>query len=334
MNRELPFDQTSGPDVVVIGGGPAGLSATLTLARCRRSVVLCDAGTQRNVAAETMWAFPTREGLAPDAFRRLAREELERYPEVSFRDTRVVDVRTAQGQAFEVLLEDGGSVRCRKLLIATGLVDVLPQIDGLAERFGHSVFQCPYCDAYEFGDAPIAYHARGRRAMEMGRALTAWSRDVLLCPDGPAGLSAADVQALARNGVRIDPRPIASLQGEDRRLERIVFRDGGSDARHALFFDTPSHPQSALAERLGCVFNRNRGVRVGAHGETTVKGVYVAGNILRDVQLSIVAAAEGTKAAFGINRAMTREDFLARAAGESAVAPALVQHDAPSPEPV
>jgi thioredoxin reductase len=147
----------------------------------------------------------------------------------------------------------------------------------------------------------------------MARAMTAWARDIVLCTDGPARYSRAERTALERNGIRTEPRPIERLDGVRGRLRAVVFRDGSRLSRDTMFFDTPSRGQSRLAESLGCSFGRDGGVLCGEYEATSVPGVFVAGNIIRDVQLSIVAAAEGARAAFGINLALTREDFARRA---------------------
>jgi thioredoxin reductase len=143
----------------------------------------------------------------------------------------------------------------------------------------------------------------------MSRALTAWSRDVLLCTDGPSGLTRAQVEMLERNGVRVVRHKVQGLESRDGKLTAVRFKGGLSIPRKALFFNTPSWPQSPLAAELGCKFAHHGGVLCGKYEATSVPGVYVAGNIIRDVQLAIVAAAEGTRAAFGINRALTCEDF-------------------------
>jgi thioredoxin reductase len=153
----------------------------------------------------------------------------------------------------------------------------------------------------------------------MARALTAWSRDIILCSDGPARFTAEQRQQLTGNGIRLIQQPILRLEGEAGRLRQIHFRDGSRVQRDALFFDTASHGQSDLTRQLGCTFNSHGGVVCGKYEATAVPGVYVAGNIIRNVQLSIVAAAEGANAAFGINRALTREDFLRRAKGASQI---------------
>jgi thioredoxin reductase len=204
---------------------------------------------------------------------------------------------------------------CRKLLIATGVFDQLPKLEGIEPLFGTSVFQCPYCDGWEVRDQPVAVYGVHRRGLEIARALTAWSDDILLCSDGRSRLGSDDRVALERNGIELAEERIARLDGRDGQLQRIVFRSGRCEARTALFFDTPCSAQSSLAESIGCQFTHKGGVRCGQHEATSVPGVFVAGNIIKDVQLAIVAAAEGARAAFGINRALTREEFERKATG-------------------
>jgi thioredoxin reductase len=297
-------------DVVIAGAGPAGLSAALILGRARRRVLLCDTGTPRSWASKEMHAYLGRDGTPPQEFLALARREVCRYPGVRYLPQEVCAARRAAG-GFTVQLADGRRVRCRKLLIATGLFDIIPRIPGIDTLFGRSVFQCPYCDGWEMRDRRVLVFGRRQRGFEMARAITAWSRDIVLCTDGAAGYSAAQRRLLKRNDIRLVEKHIVQLEGSRGRLRQVRFSDGETLARDALFFDTPSREQSRLAESLGCQFDRNGGVRCGEYEATSVPGVFVAGNITRDVQLSIVAAAEGARAAFGINRALTREDFEA-----------------------
>jgi thioredoxin reductase len=302
-------------DVVIAGAGPAGLSAALVLGRARRTVLLCDTGTPRSWAAKEMHGFLTRDGIRPSEFRRLAHRELSRYPGVVFRATEVnAAARTADGH-FAVTIGKGSRVRSRKLLIATGVVDHLPMLEGIEQFFGTSVFQCPYCDGWEMRDAPIAVYGKRRRGFEMARAMTAWSRNIVLCTDGAAMLSETERAHLQRNRISIIEQRIERLDGRRGQLREIVFCGGRRLKRSALFFDTPSSGQSTLAQALGCQFARHGGIKCGQHEATSVPGVFVAGNIIKDVQMAIVAAAEGTRAAFGINRALTREDFDRRATG-------------------
>jgi len=300
-------------DVVIVGAGPAGLSAALILARACRRVLLCDTGTPRSWAAKQMHGFLTREGISPHEFRELARRELKQFPNLEYL-SREVTAAKRRGDGFIVRM-GRQSATCRKLLIATGVFDQLPKLEGIEPLFGNSVFQCPYCDGWEVRGQPIAVYGVHRRGLEIARALTAWSDDILLCSDGRSRLGSDDRVALERNGIELVEERIARLEGRDGQLQRIVFRSGRYEARTALFFDTPCSAQSSLAESIGCQFTHKGGVRCGQHEATSVPGVFVAGNIIKDVQLAIVAAAEGARAAFGINRALTREEFERKATG-------------------
>jgi thioredoxin reductase len=306
-------------DVVIVGGGPAGLSAALVLGRACRRVLVCDSGTPRSWASKAMHAFLTRDGIPPDTFRRMAREELRRYRNVTFRRVEVQEAERAGSEGFRLRTAGDRQASCRKLLIATGVFDRLPPIPGIASFFGTSVFQCPYCDGWEQRHTQVAVYGKGQRGVEMARSLTAWTRDIVWCSDGKANVPDRQRARLRGNGIRIREERIAALEGKDGRLRSIVFRDGSRLARRALFFDTPVAAQSRLAESLGCQFGRRGGVRCWRYEATSVPGVFVAGNIIKDVQLAIVAAAEGARAAFGINKALTREDFERRATGRRVV---------------
>lgn len=302
-------------DVIVVGAGPAGLSAALVLGRACRKVLLCDTGTPRSWASKEMHSFLTRDGIHPAQFRRIAHRELARYGSVTFRQVEVTHaVRLTTGR-FRITLKGKRTVTARKMLLATGVFDHLPPLTGIEAFFGTSVFQCPYCDGWEMRGAPIAVYGKRQRGFEMARAMTAWTRDIALCTDGPAGLPASARDHLRRNGIELIEERIAALVGKHGVLQAVTFRTGRILPRSALFFDTPSSEQSKLAATLGCKFARHGGIKCGQYEASSVPGVFVAGNIIKDVQLSIVAAAEGTRAAFGINRALTREDFETRATG-------------------
>jgi len=302
-------------DTVIIGGGPAGLSAALVLGRCCRKVLICDAGTPRNWAAHKMHGFLTRDSIAPSEFRAHAHRELGRYDSVEFWEGEVTDVTRKKDGTFRVLLGDDHAAICRKLLIATGVADQLPKLPRIDEFWGKSVHQCPYCEGWEVRNKPIAVYGKRSRGFEMARAMTAWTSDIALCTNGNSGLLAEQKEHLSRNGVEVIEDSIAELAGKNGQLDAVIFTSGRRLPRRALFFDTPCALQSEIARKLGCTFTKKGGVRSGRYEATSVPGVFVAGNIIKDVQLAIVAAAEGTRAAFGINRSLTREDFERRATG-------------------
>ncbi len=295
-------------DVIIVGAGPAGLSAALILGRCRRSVLLCDTGRPRNAASLAMHGFITRDGIPPDEFLRIGREQLQQYESVELRSISVSDARQLD-DAFEVQLEDGTRVTSRKLLLTTGVVDELPEIEGIEKLYGRSVHHCPYCDGWEVRDQPLAIYGKGRHGYELALELTVWSRDLALCTNGEP-LEEKQRQRLARNNIRVCEERITRLEGKDGILERIIFADGAVLPRRALFFFSEEHQHSDLPEKMGCDFTKRGAVRTGEYEGTCVPGLYVAGDSSRRVQLVIVAASEGAQAAFAINTELLKEDLF------------------------
>jgi thioredoxin reductase len=286
-------------DVIIVGAGPAGLSAALILGRSRRRVLVCDTGKPRNAAAHAMHGFLSRDGTAPREFLRVAREQMRQYDTVELRDIEVTLAECRDGR-FQVTLADGSELDSRKLLIATGVLDNVPDIPGFRELYGKSVFHCPYCDGWEVRDQPLAIYGRGARGLGLSLELTGWSRDLVLCTDGPPEIAPDDLARLDRHGIR--------LEGPAR-LERLVFATGDPLARHALFFTTGQTQQSELATRLGCQMNDKGTVRTGKYEATHLPGLFVAGDASRAVQWVVVAASEGAEAAFAINCDLLDEDL-------------------------
>lgn len=294
-------------DVIIVGAGPAGLSAALILGRSRRRVLVCDTGKPRNAASRAMHGFLTRDGMPPREFLRVAREQMTQYDTVAIADIEVTAAECVNGR-FEVRLANGAHHTARKLLIATGVVDNLPGLPGFEALYGISVFHCPYCDGWEVRDRPLAIYGRGERGLGLSLELTAWSRDLVLCTDGPSGLAAGDRERLERHRIPVREDRVVRLEGSER-LERIVFASGPPLEREALFFTTGQTQQSQLAQRLGCEINEKGTVRTGKYETTHLRGLYVAGDASRAVQWVVVAAAEGAEAAFAINTDLLKEDI-------------------------
>ena len=278
------------------------------LGRCRRSVLVCDVGEPRNAKSSGLHGYLTRDGIAPADFLDIAREEVARYPSVELYRGKIVDARTTSG-GFIVECLGGLRFSSRKLLLATGVVDELPQLQGLPELYGRSVHHCPYCDGWEWRDHPLAVYGRGEPASALAIGLTVWSDDVVLCSDGPSELSEKEEEALARAGIEVHEEPIVRLEGKDGRLERVVFASGAPLSRSALFFGSGQHQRSPLAEKLGAQFNAKGAVDTGVCESTNVPGLYVAGDSSKEAQFVIVAAAEGTQAALAINKALLKDDL-------------------------
>jgi thioredoxin reductase len=296
-------------DVVIVGGGPAGLSAALILGRCRRSVLICDTGRPRNAASQALHGYLTRDGIPPSEFLALGRSDLAKYDTVRLTAVGAAAAVCEAVGRFKVTLEDGEVVIARKLLIATGVVDTLPEIDGIREFYGRSVFHCPYCDGWELRDQPIAVYGQGSRALGLSLELTAWSRDLVLCTDGPCEIDGEGLAKLERNGIAVREDRVTALEGRDGILERLVFEHGDPLPRRAMFFTTGQSQQSELARHLGCAMNDKGTVATGKYETTHLPGLFVAGDASRAVQWVIVAAAEGAEAAFAINTDLLKEDL-------------------------
>jgi thioredoxin reductase len=294
-------------DVIIVGAGPAGLSAALILGRCRRQVLVLDTDKPRNAASHAMHGFLSRDGIQPAEFRRIARQQLTQYRSVKFaRKEATAACQVEDG--FEVTVADGKRLRCRKLLLATGVVDELPAVDGINAFYGRSVFHCPYCDGWESRDQPIAVYSKNANGVGLALELTVWSKDIVLCTDG-GRLDAKHVARLQDHKIAWRRDPIARLEGVGDRLRRLVFENGESLTRRVMFFSMGQRQSSTLAHQLGCGFTRRGAVRTGEYEVSDIHGVYVAGDASRLVQLAIVAAAEGAQAAFAINTALISEDL-------------------------
>jgi thioredoxin reductase len=295
-------------DVIIVGGGPAGLSAALILGRACRRVLLCDSGEPRNAASHSLHGFITRDGVDPAELRRMARAELMRYCTVEFRTGRVIDAER-RDRCFEVVFDDRSRVRSRMLLLATGVLDRLPDVPGIEGFYGRGVYHCPYCDGWEARDAPLAVYGRGKRGLGLALELTQWSRDITLCTDGPARLSNDSLQRLTQNAINIRTSRVVRLEGQEGTLERVSFASGEPLACQALFFNVGQAQHADLAARLGCTLSTRGLVRQGKMQTTNVPGLYVAGDITHDVQLAVIAAADGARAACAINTALLRDDL-------------------------
>jgi thioredoxin reductase len=301
-------------DVIIVGGGPAGLNAALVLGRCRRKVLLFDDGKPRNAVSHGVHGFLTRDGTAPSELRAIAHEQLNPYSTVKIVALRVVDAaRTVSG--FSVTASDGRTFYARKLLLAAGVVDELPTQPGFSALYGIGVFHCPYCDGWEVRDKPLAVYGRGdTKGGGLSLEMTLWSKDTVLCTDGPSGLSEEYRQQLRRNGVTVREEKILRLEIRSvipyNASFDIVFEEGPPLARTAIFFNTGRHQSTDLAARLGDDKYDPKGCTVDNKQQMThIPGLYVAGDASRDVLQVIVAAAEGAEAAIGINTALLKEDL-------------------------
>jgi thioredoxin reductase len=289
-------------DVVIIGAGPAGLSAALALGRARKRVLVCDSGPRRNRAAEQIHNFVTRDGTPPDEFRGIARQQLAAYPNVELSDARVERVGGARG-AFRVVT-GADSVDARRILLCTGMVDELLPLEGFRELWGHAVFQCPYCHGWEVKDRAWGYLARAAQAshaLPFALMLRGWSQEVTLFTNGELELPEDARQKLQAAEVRVETAAVVRLVAREQRLEALELAGGTRVRCEALFVHPPQH-QVELVRVLGLALDDDGFVQVDPmRRETSVPGIFAAGDLTTRMQAAIAAAAAGMQAAAAIN---------------------------------
>jgi thioredoxin reductase len=295
-------------DVVIVGGGPGGLSAALALGRARKRVLLCDSGPRRNAAAEHVHNFVTRDGTPPEEFRSIAREQLLTYPNVEMRNLRVESISGVRG-AFQ-LGSSESVIRARRVLLGTGMVDEMLPVEGFRELWGRAVFQCPYCHGWEIKDRRWAYLAGANNAhhfLPFALMLRGWTRDVVVFTNATFDVPEEARERLNAAGVRLETAAVARLVAGDKGLEGVELASGMRVACEALFAHPPQR-QVALIGALGVALDDDGYVRVDPMTrETSVSGVYAAGDLTTRMQAAVLAAASGMQAAAVINAELTAE---------------------------
>lgn len=310
----------NGYDAVVVGGGAAGLSAALYLGRARRRALLCDVGEPRNMPSAEAHGLLSRDGAPPSEIARWAREQLAPYETVEVRDAAVERVEPAGDDGFAVTLGDGAAVAARKILLATGCIDELPPVAGLAERWGRGVLHCPYCHGFEVRGRPLAVLGGEADAVRLAVRLTRFSDDIVLCTNGSTELDAENRGLLGLYGIRLNEKPIARLEGRDGDLEKVVCDDGEALTRGALFVHPVLRQRSSIAARLGCAILDDGSVLVDQFQQTSVPGVWAAGDMARPESVPfpqaqlVAAASSGAVAAVALDQGLLAEEVQARAA--------------------
>ncbi len=296
-------------DCAIIGGGPAGLSAALVLGRAKRKVLLLDEGRPRNAVTHESHGFLTRDGVEPGEFRAIAYQEIRHYSSVEVQEVRVVSVTRQEGY-FEAVTEQGERFQAKTILLATGLKDVLPVIEGIHDYYGKSLFACPYCDGWERRDQPLVVISDSMSPYHVAKVVWNWSRDLLVCTNGQALLTAEEKESLERNKIQVVEDKIVALVGENGMLEKVVFAEQGESMRTGGFVGGWPVQASALGADLGCEINAQSRLVTDMLNRTTVKGVYAAGDTATPFAQLIMAAAEGSKAAAAVNMDLIEGEFL------------------------
>jgi thioredoxin reductase len=294
-------------DVAVVGGGAAGLSAALVLARARRAVVVIDAGEPRNAPAAHLQGYLSRDGMPPAELLTAGREEVAGYGGHLVRGT-VTDVRPGDRNGFELSLADGPSLSARRVLVTTGLRDELPDLPGVRERWGRDLLHCPYCHGYEVRDQRLGVLGGTPDAVQHALLVRQWADDVVFFTH-TSSLTEVEREQLVARAIGIVEGHVGRLVVEDDRLQGVELEDGRAVRRDAVFVRPTFNPNSHLLAGLGCAMQESSGwVVADATGRTTVPGVWVAGNAVNPRAQVITAAGEGSAAAIAINADLVEED--------------------------
>jgi len=288
-------------DVVVIGGGPSGHAAALMLGRGNRRVLLVDAGAPRNAAASHINGFVTRDGVSPNEFRRVAREQLAKYA-VTFQERWAHEVRGESGN-FEVVFGDG-VITTRRVIVCVGMVDELPDLPGFRGLWGAGIFQCPYCHGWELKDAPWGFWASSPEMATHALLATGWTKDVVVFTDGRYALPAEASVLFAQRGIRVETRRLKGFvsreEGGASTLAAVELEDGERIACVGLMARPPQR-QTKLVAEMGLATDEMGLVVVDSMGKTSRAGVFAAGDLCTLIQSALGAAAAGQRAAAMLN---------------------------------
>jgi len=295
-------------DAIVIGGSFAGLSAAIHIARARRSVCIIDAGHPRNRFADASHGLFGQDGNDPRAMIAAARAQVQRYPTVTIVSGEASSARPLDG-GFEVTPKDGAPLTAARLALAFGISDVLPDLPGLADRWGKSVLHCPYCHGFEYAEGRLGVLRSTPMSAHQALLIAEWGPTTLYLNGGEAPDD--DVQAkLARRGVAIEPARIVALRGENRGLSSLLLQDGREAPIDALYVAPRSRLNSPIAAQLGCALDDGPFgpvIRTDANKLTTVPGVYAAGDIARAPHNASWAAADGVTAGVFLHQSLVFE---------------------------
>ncbi|MDX2068390.1 MAG: NAD(P)/FAD-dependent oxidoreductase [Haliscomenobacter sp.] len=295
-------------EVIILGGSYAGLAAAMALGRSLRKVLVLDAGEPCNRQTPHSHNFLTQDGQVPAHIGAVARAEVLQYPTVRLRKLWVSAVQAVEG-GFQVTGAGAEVFQGKKLLLATGVKDQMPDLPGFAESWGISVLHCPYCHGYEVKKQELGVLANGETAFEMARLIDHWSSGLTLFTNGPMNMEKAQVEKLQAKNIRIIETPIRALEHQAGYLQKVHFEDGSHHALKALFARVPFTQSSAIAKDLGCAFTEMGHIQVNDFKKTNVPGVFAAGDNTTPMRAVAAAVAAGTMAGAMINHELIVEDF-------------------------
>jgi thioredoxin reductase len=300
--------ETNHFDVIVIGGSYAGLSASMALGRSLRSVLIIDSGKPCNRTAPHSHNFITQDGETPAAIARKAKDQVLVYPSIQFVANTVQSAKK-EGNLFRITTETNVEFTATKLLFATGIRDLMPDLPGFADCWGISVIHCPYCHGYEVNGTALGILGNGEMGFEFAKLISQWTPHLTLFTNGPSTLSMEQTKKLQQHHIAIIEDELDHLEHTAGKLEQVIFKNGTKQAVSAIFARVAFQQHCAIPQELGCELTENGYLKIDHFNQTTVAGVYAAGDNTSPMRAVSEATAAGTKAGASINKALIQESF-------------------------
>lgn len=296
-------------DVIIVGGSYSGLSAAMSLGRSLRQVLVIDSGLPCNRQTPHSHNFITQDGEKPAMISAKAKLQVEIYKTVQFYSGLAVQVKKNEN-SFEVSTESGAVFSSRKVLFATGVKDLLPEIKGFSDCWGISVLHCPYCHGYEVKSEKTAIIANGEMGFEYAKLISNWTKDLRLCTNGKSELTSVQNQILKNHGVLIVEEEIDSFEHQDGYIQKIVFNNQQKIEVKAIYSRPPFEQHCSIPENLGCEINEQGLLKVDAMQKTNVTGIFASGDCTTPMRSVAIAVSSGSFAGAVINKELIDEDFF------------------------
>lgn len=295
-------------DAVIIGGSYAGLSAALTLGRALRNVLVVDSGRPCNRQAPHSHNFLTQDGSTPAEISALGKDQVMKYPTITYLNDEVTAVK-GEDNNFVIVLSETGEVKAKKILFSTGVKDLMPALKGFTECWGISVIPCPYCHGYEYKNLPTGILANGNDAFDFARLINNWTGDLTIFTDGKCTISDINRQQLSNKKIVIIEKELLEIEHTGGQLDRLIFTDGTAHKLDVLYTRVPFEQHCKIPEQMGCKLNEMGHLVIDQSQKSSVAGVYAAGDNTIKMRSVSSAVASGNFAGAVINHELIIENF-------------------------
>lgn len=297
-------------DVVIIGGGPAGMSAALVAGRGKQTVLLIDEEKPRNAVTNESHAFLTRDGIKPEDFRKKGRQDLLKYPSITIENDRVKSIERLSDDTFELTTHSGSNIKTKRILLATGLKETLPDVKNIENYYGTSIFSCPFCDGWEMKDHSLVLILESIQTLHLIKLLKNWTDDLVIATNGNYFLDNEQKETLKLNNIRYIEERIIELKGDNGELQSVIFENGEELVRTGGFCTTVLDNTLPFIEQLGIEVNDSGYITTDMMGHTNIPGVYAAGEITGPPSQLIVSASQGHMVGIAIITESSHAQFL------------------------